>query len=126
MREDNQQKVSYSSRKFFENGMRSHNAVKNIENLGDNLYLIERLHNKTDLKILVADIYIVGEADIMEINPTLLGIDSIVLIGFYNRYSFAAKEYAKTLGVGIFDNREFFGAINYTDKAFIDYKLKEK
>ncbi len=125
MRTPNRQKVKSSSKDFFENGMRGHNAVNRITDLGNNIYLITRTNDRPELRILVADIYIVGEADVIEIDPNLLGVDGIVLIGFYNKYSSAAKELTKEMNVGLFDNREFFGAVNCRDYAFINYVKKE-
>lgn len=126
MRTNNREAIAKSSIRFFENGMKGHNAVQSIIDLGNNQYLITRTKNIPDIRILVADIYIAGEADIYEINPNLYGIDGIVLIGFYNRYSSAAKELAKQMNVGLFDNREFFGAVNCTGKAFLNYERKDK
>lgn len=124
MRKNNRETVALSSKSFFENGMKGHTAVRHITNLGNDLYLINRTADRPDIKILVADIYIAGEAEILEINPNLHDIDCIVLIGFYNRYSGAAKELAKSMNVGLYDSREFFGAVNCTGKAFINYKRK--
>ncbi|MBR4793346.1 MAG: hypothetical protein IK038_06735 [Bacteroidaceae bacterium] len=126
MRENNVQSVAGSSRHFFENGMRGHSAVMNIDRLEGDVYLIERTDDRPDLRIIIADIYIAGEADIMEILYEHPGIDCIVLVGFYNRYSIAAKEYATINNVGLYDNREFFGAVNCVGRAFINYKRKEK
>lgn len=126
MREKNKQAVATSSKSFFENGMRGHSAVSSITDLGNDKYLIKRTGNRPDIKIIVADIYIAGEAEVYEINPNLFDIDCIVLIGFYNRYSFAAKDLAKSMNVGLFDNREFFGAVNFTGKALVNYEKKKK
>lgn len=125
MRENNRETVAPSSKTFFEKGMNGHSAVKSITDLGNDLYLLNRTLDRPNIKILVADIYIAGEAEILEINPNLHDIDCIVLIGFYNRYSIAAKELAKSTNVGLYDNREFFGAVNCTGNAFINYKRKE-
>lgn len=126
MRDKNKQTVATSSKIFFENGMRGHFAVASITDLGNDIYIIKRTGNKSDLKIIVADIYIAGEAEVQEINPNLKDIDCIVLIGFYNRYSYAAKDLAKSMNVGLFDNREFFGAVNFTGKSLVNYEKKKK
>ncbi|CAA0222139.1 hypothetical protein ACE1MK_10835 [Tenacibaculum maritimum] len=126
MRDKNKQSVATSSKIFFENGMGGHSAVASLTDLGNDLYIIKRTGNRTDLKIIVADIYIAGEAEVHEINPNLHNIDCIVLIGFYNRYSFAAKDLAKSMNVGLFDNREFFGAVNFTGTALVNYEKKKK
>lgn len=125
MRKNNRETIAPSSKSYFENGMKGHTAVSQIIYLGNDLYIIKRTEDRPDLKILVADIYIAGEAEILEINPNLHDIDGIVLIGFYNRYSVAAKELAKSMNVGLYENREFFGAINCIGKAFINYTRKK-
>ncbi len=125
MREKNRQTVAYSSKTFFENGMQGHSALRSLTDLGNDMYLIKRTADRPDIKVLVADIYIAGEAEILEINPSLYDIDCIVIIGFFNRYSNAAKELAKSMNVGLYDNREFFGAVNCTGSAFINYTRKK-
>ena len=62
----------------------------------------------------------------MEITYDYSNIDCIVLVGFYNRYSRAAKEYAKEMNIGLYDNREFFGAVNCTGYAFLNYERKSE
>lgn len=126
MREKNKHAVATSSKSFFENGMEGHSAVASITDLGNDMYIIKRTGGRPDIKILVADIYIAGEAEIHEINPNLFDIKCIILIGFYNRYSHAAKDLAKSMNVGLFDNREFFGGVNCTGKALVNYKIKKK
>lgn len=126
MRYANDEPVARSSISFFENGMRGHSAVRNITNLGDNQYLIERTKERPDIRVLIVDIYILGEADIYEISPRIRGIDCIVLVGFNNRYSSAAKNLAKQMNVGLYDNREFFGALNCVGDSFLNYKKEAK
>lgn len=126
MRDKNKQAIATSSKIFFENGMKGHSAVDSITDLGNDLYIIKRTGNRSDIKIIVADIYIAGEAEVHEINPNLLNIDCIVLIGFYNKYSYASKDLARSMNVGLFDNREFFGAVNFTGKDLVNYEKKKK
>lgn len=126
MKRKNIEPVAKSSVIYFENGMKGHNAVDEITDVGNNQYIIKRTKGRPNLTILVVDIYIAGEADISEVVPTYSDIDCIVLIGFYNRYSSAAKQLAKSMNIGLFTNREFFGAVNYTGNSFLDYEFKEK
>lgn len=115
-----------STRVFFVKGMKGHSAVSNITQLDGDVYLIERTQGRPDLKVLIADIYIAGEGDIIEITYAYSDIDCIILVGFYNRYSLAAKDFAISRNIGLYDNREFFGAVNCTGKAFLNYKRKEE
>ena len=126
MRKKNRQTVAKSSKTFFEKGMKGHSAVDNITDIGNDMYIIKRTLDRPDIKVLVADIYIAGEAEIHEINPNLYDIDCIILIGFYNSYSCAAKDLAKSMKVGLYDNREFFGAVNCTGKELLNYGKKKK
>lgn len=126
MKRNNIEPVAKSSVNYFLNGMRGHNAVREVIDAGNNKFIIKRTKDRPDLTVLVADIYIAGEADIYEISPNYDSIDCIVLIGFYNRYSTAAKAAAKNMNIGLYANREFFGAVNCTGNAFLNYELKEQ
>lgn len=118
--------IAPSTRDFFVRGMEGHSAVMCIRHLGNDVYLIERTLDRPDIKVLIADIYIAGEGDIIEITYDYHDIDCIVLVGFYNRYSGAAKEFARERNIGLYDNREFFGAVNCTGNAFLNYVRKSK
>lgn len=118
--------IAPSTRSFFIRGMKGHSAVKSIKDLGRDVYLIERTQGRPDLKVLISDIYITGEGDIIEITYEYFDIDSIVLVGFYNRYSRAAKDFAKENNIALYDIREFFVAVNYTGSAFLNYERKNK
>lgn len=118
--------IAPSSREFFVKGMMGHSAVRQVSHEGNDIYVIERTLDRPDLRILIADIYIAGEADIIEISSDYSSIDCIVLVGFYNRYSTAAKELARNMGIGLYDKREFFGAVNCTGKALLNYQRKSE
>ena len=125
-RNKNRQKPSTSSVAYFERIIGNHNAVASLREVTESVYEIERTGNRPKLRVLVADIYVVGEADIFEIVTSYPGLDCILLIGFYNRTSWAAKERARTENIGLFDIREFFGAINYVGEKMVNYELKRK
>lgn len=118
--------IAPSTREFFVRGMEGHSAVMCIKHLEVDVYLIERTNGRPDLKVLIADIYIAGEGDIIEITYDYSDIDCIVLVGFYNRYSRAAKAFANERNIALYDNREFFGAVNCTGYAFLNYERKAK
>ncbi len=67
-----------------------------------------------------------GEADVFELHTEHSGINAIVLIGFYNKYSQAAKALAKTMGIGLFTHREFWGAVHYSGNNFVNYEKHDK
>ena len=118
--------IAGSTRDFFVRGMVGHSAVLSIKRQEGDVYLIERTNDRPDLRVLIADIYIAGEGDIVEITYDYSDIDCIVLVGFYNRYSRAAKNLAKERNIALYDNREFFGAVNCTGYAFLNYERKSK
>lgn len=118
--------IAPSTRGFFVRGMEGHSAVMSITSLGRDVYLIERTKDRPDLKVLITDIYIAGEGDIIEIMYEYSDIDCIVLVGYYNRYSGAAKDLAKDNNIALYDYREFLGAVHCTGSAFLNYKRKYK
>lgn len=118
--------IAYSSRHFFENAMRGHEAVLFLERMDGDVYRIERTNDRPPLTVLIADIYIMGQGDVYEIFGEYNGIDAIVLVGYYNRYSCVAKETAKDNGIALFTLNEFFGALHRTEKSFMDYVSRPK
>lgn len=122
MKRDNRVQVKESSRAYFEKGMRGHSVVAKIAPIGEDLYHIERTGERTSLRILIADIYILSELDLFDLESS--DFDAIVLVGFYNRYSNSAKLLAKNMGKGVFTFSEFFGALNFTFDKFINYVPK--
>jgi len=126
-RTKNREKPAPSSITNFLNGMRGHTAVENIEMLSEQLYRINRKHfKKPPVTVFVVDLYVASEADVVEIRGEYPDIDAIVMIGFYNTNSWAAKEMGKKLNLGLFTFREFFGALNFTEDKFLNYELKHK
>lgn len=126
MKISNKEIVSEASIDFFVKGMLGHNAVRNISPIDKVRYLIQRTKGRRDIKVLLADIYILAEVDIIEIKSKYRDIDCIVLIGFNNKYSMNAKILAKQFDLALFDSREFFGAINFTGDEFISYELHQR
>lgn len=114
--------ITRRMREFFENGMRGHTAVWNITQQKGDVYKIERTGDRPGLTVLIVDIYLFGEADVLELTELYLGIDCIVLVGFYNRYSQYAKRLACQMNIGLFENREFFGALNLVGQKFLEYQ----
>lgn len=116
--------INKRSVEIFLKSISGHKAVESISMIEKDLYLINRTEDRPSLKVLLVDIYIVGEADVFEIDSFRLFIDCVVLVGYYNKWSFAAKGLAKQMGFGIYDIREFYGAINCVGTSFINYERK--
>lgn len=125
-RDKNREKPLKSSVAYFEKVISGHTAVQSLKEVSENVYEIERTGGRPKIRVLVADIYIVSEADIFEIVTTNYDLTCVLLIGFYNRYSEDAKERAKTENIGLFNMKDFFGAINYIGQKLINYEPKTK
>ena len=121
---EHKREITKSVRDFFERGMRGHTAVWELTSFNDDVYEIKRTGGRPTLKVLIVDIYIFGEADVVELREKYPDIDCIVLVGFYNRYSSSAKDMVKDMGFGLFTNSEFFGALNLTGGKFFNYEKK--
>lgn len=100
--------------------------VEDFHQIGENIYEIIRIGSKPTIKVLLVDIYVVSEADVFEIISTNNNLDCILLVGYCNSTTVAAKEKAKSENIGLFDFREFMGAINFTGEKFINYEPKRK
>ncbi len=125
-RDKNREKPLKSSVAYFERVISGHTAVESLKKVYENVYEIVRTGGRPAIRVLVADIYVVSEADIFEIVTTNYNLTCVLLIGFYNRYSGDAKERAKTENIGLFNMKEFFGAINYIEQKLINYEPKTK
>ncbi len=122
----NREKPLKSSVTYFEKVISGHTAVESLKEVSENVYEIKRTGGRPTIRVLVADIYVVSEADIFEIVTTNYDLTCILLIGFYNRYSGDAKRRALDENIGLFSMKEFFGAINYNGQKLINYEPKTK
>lgn len=125
-RSKNREKPLKSSVEYFERVISGHTAVESLKEVSENVYEIERTGGRPAIRVLVADIYVVSEADIFEIVTINYNLTCVLLIGFYKRYSGDAKERAKAENLGLFNMKEFFGAINYIGQKLINYEPKTK
>lgn len=125
-RDKNRETPLRSSIQYFERVIKGHTAVVGLNEISENVYEIERTKGRPSIKVLVADIYVVSEADIFEIVTTNYELTCVLLIGFYNRYSEDAKKRAMLENIGLFNMKEFFGAINFNGTKLVNYEPKTK
>ena len=125
-RDKNRETPLRSSIQYFERVIKGHTAVVSLNEISENVYEIERTKGRPSIKVLVADIYVVSEADIFEIVTTNYELTCVLLIGFYNRYSEDAKKRAMLENIGLFNMKEFFGAINFNGTKLVNYEPKTK
>jgi len=111
--------------KFFEDGIRAHNAVISVDKLSDQYYNIKR-ESKSDLKVFLTNIYIVGIADVHEIKNQFPEVNCIVTISSWNSYSTEAKTFCNSQNIGLFKYSEFYGALYYDNDKFYNYEPPSK
>ncbi|MDQ0220974.1 hypothetical protein ELQ35_21520 [Peribacillus cavernae] len=109
------------SREFFFNIISNHSKVENIEQIGVPLFSIDKTNGDT-LKALLVDIYIIGDAEILDLMSRYSNIDAIINISMWNENAKSAKEIAREHKIGLFQIKEFMGALNCASrKAFLNY-----
>lgn len=111
---------SRQSAKLFANYVSTKPHVGGVEEVEPQIFAISRT-GMADLKVFLTNIYIVGEADVHEITSEKEGLDAIVTVSAWNSYTNAAKQTARRMGIGLFELREFMGAIYSDGERFLDY-----
>lgn len=101
--------------------LRSNQVVRRTHQLDEHRFQVERTE-KPNLDVYLTNIYIVGEADVIEILAEAPETDVIVTMSAWNSYSNDAKSYAKEHDVGLFKFGEFLGAVYYVGQKFLDYE----
>lgn len=101
--------------------LESHSVVEKSEQIDAHLFRVVR-HAKPELQLFLTNIYIVSEADVIEILAAAPDTNAIVTMSAWNSYSHDAKAYAKRKGVALFKFTEFLGAVYYVGKRFLDYE----
>ena len=98
----------------------SNPVVINIEH--KETQLIEIIRNgKSNLKVFMTNIYIVGLADVYEILSEVGHVEAIVTMSAWNSYTQEAKEECRRKNIGLFKFKEFMGAVYYDGQQFLDY-----
>ena len=98
---------------FFEKTLTGHSAVRQFERMPaeGQYYNMHRTRDDT-LLVYLSDLYTIGEADYLQMIGEDPNIDCIVTASGYNSYTADAKTRAVAGRVGLFNIREFLGAIN--------------
>ena len=98
----------------------SNPVIISIERKG--LQLVDIIRNgKSNLKVFMTNIYIVGLADVYEILSEVGHVDAIVTMSAWNSYTQEAKEECRRKNIGLFKFKEFMGAVYYDGQQFLDY-----
>lgn len=113
MPEFNNWGVSYSIISFFERALEGHSKVKTLKRVDDIHFVIEHV-NGTTLHVLLVDEYSLGLAAVLRAKAEFPEVEFVVTGGSWNGYTPEAKEYGWHNEIGVFNNVEFFGALNWT------------
>ena len=103
--------------------LQSVKVVTNVDKVEDQLIHVERSNGPT-INAFLTNIYIVGEADVIEILSEHEDIDCIITMSVWNSYTGNAKTHCYQERVGLFTFKEFLGAVYKTGKKFLDYETR--
>ena len=98
----------------------SNDFVTSVKRPGRQVMLVER-KDKSDVKVFLTDIYILGLADVYEILAIAPDVNAILAISNWNHYTGEAKNYCRQKNIALFTFKELLGAIHYDGKEFLDY-----
>lgn len=106
---------------YFIKVVSSREFVVKVERLNNQLFKVVR-KEKSDITVFLTNIYIVSEADVYEITADHGNLNCIVTVSAWNSYTKDAKVLTKGMGIGLFQLKEFLGAIYYDRESFINYE----
>jgi hypothetical protein len=112
--------LSRSNVEFFESRLRAHAKVAAVNREERRVYVIER-HSQAPVKVFLTNSYVIGLAEYYDVRGRVPDLDAIVTISPYNSVSKDAWEAGQSDGVGVFQFREFYGALNYEGDRFVKY-----
>lgn len=99
--------------KEFLRAIRQHDKVSAVSVNPGEVTVKIALAAGTTLRILMTNIYCIGEADVREFLDNDPRIDVIVTLSAWNLVSADASSYGRQKRKGVFTWKEFFGALNY-------------
>jgi hypothetical protein len=106
--------------------LRGNPVVETAELLSEQLLEVKR-KNGPALRVFLTNVYILGEAEALDIVTAQGSLQAIVTMSEWNSYTSDAKIWCKERGVGLFKFREFLGAIYQSKKQkFLDYESPEE
>lgn len=73
-----------------------------------------------NLKVYIADVYVLTASDVIEVIDNYPSVNCIVVISNWDHYTNLAKEEGLKNSLGIFTIDEFLEALNYRGKEFLD------
>ena len=104
----------YGHYNFFEQRMRAHSKVRDLEALGDGRYRLTK-SDGTILEVFVCECYAFGAAEYLETKTNLGRLDAVIIASNWCGYSPDVKAQCRAEQVGLFDIRDFMAALNRDD-----------
>lgn len=101
-----------SSVDFFRSVLQTHSSVERYSCAGDHIYHVKRKAG-SDVEVYLTNLYTIGIADYVDIRSRFPDVNCIVVASMWNSYTSDAKKMAVADRIGMFDIKEFMGAINY-------------
>lgn len=101
----------YGNYSFFEDRMRSHGKIVDLQNIADGLYVINLIDGRT-LKVFICDCYSYGMAEYYESVEELGELNVVVINSIWCGYSKDVKRHCLEQNVGLFDINGFMAALN--------------
>ncbi|TBO56875.1 hypothetical protein EYS09_25660 [Streptomyces kasugaensis] len=97
-----------------------HSAVREYKEITPQLYEISRIR-KCAVTLFVTNVYTVGVADVQDVAEEHPSVTCILTVSAWNSYTERAKEYARSINIGLFRFYEWMGALNYDGDDFLGY-----
>jgi hypothetical protein len=120
---DPDDKVSYSTKTFLEQRLRSHGAVASFKEISHTTYDITRKKGAT-VRVRLVGRYLFSEADYHDIRTEDPSVNCILTASPWNRFVDGLREHAKGDKIGMFRMGEFLGALNL--ERLWEYAKKSK
>lgn len=106
--------------RFFEDRIEGHSKVDAFTKIDNQTYEIAR-DGRSDLRVWLCDVYRVSAADVSLILAHDPAINAIVTVSSWNDVSHEGKAAGEDEGVGVFQFKAFYGAMNYDGDDFVNY-----
>ncbi len=104
----------YGHYNYFESQMNKHGKVASLTAQGDSVYKLTRTQGDT-LRVFICECYAFGVAEYMETVENLEDVDVVIINSAWCGYSPDAKFHCRESNVGLFQIREFMGALHQDD-----------
>lgn len=102
----------YGNYDFFEGCMHKHTRVASVARIGEGLYDIQLIDNRT-IRTFICECYSFGIAEFHESFERLGNLNAVVINSNWCGYSFDLKLYGRERNVGVFDIKGFMAALNF-------------